>query len=315
MTGHFGWQATDKDKEKPGFTNELLEQVGDVSDLLGNFLEEQISALEDPETGLTILKSFVSIKGTKRQVTLEDVSDFANTLGEKISEEELKSLIIRFVNLRILRDKDESSRYELRHDSLAAKIYEKITLVEKEVMEVRLFIENAYNTYQSRKTLLSDEDLKYIAIYEDRLFLGKVLQEFVNTCKYDLLAKKRALRRVTLMSAVGIVVVVIALGIYFLRKVQGEKVSDLVLIAMLQKETSPVISLETAFLAYDRDTTSAIARKAILDAFYRLIEKSTTSDSVSGKIYDPYRRIFDFQPCEFNIISAKFSTSGRYIYG
>ncbi|MCK4346163.1 MAG: hypothetical protein KAX05_12840 [Bacteroidales bacterium] len=297
------------------FTKPLLEKAGDVTDLLGSFLEEQICALEDPDTGLTILKSFVSIKGTKRQITEEEIFDFSRTLGKPIDKDSLTGLIQKFINLRILRDKDESGRYELRHDSLADKIYEKITLVEKEILEVRQFVENAYNTYQSRKTLLSDEDLKYIAPYEDRLFLGKPLQEFVNASKADLFAKKRALRRVTLISAISIIVVVMALGIYYLRKIQGKKVSDLVMIAMLQKETSPVISLETAFMAYDRDTTSTIARKAILDAFYRLIEKSTTSDSVSGKINDPYRRRFDFQPCESDIISAKFSTSGRYIYG
>ncbi|MEK0338548.1 MAG: hypothetical protein QQN41_14055, partial [Nitrosopumilus sp.] len=126
--------ATDKDKEKPGFTNELLEQVGDVSDLLGSFLEEQISALENPETGLTILKSFVSIKGTKRQISEEEIIDYSRTFGKEISPDTLKDIIQKFVNLRILRDKDENGRYELRHDGLATKIYEKITLVEKEIL-------------------------------------------------------------------------------------------------------------------------------------------------------------------------------------
>jgi len=51
--------ATDKDKEKPVFSNKLLSEIGDVSDLLGSFLEEQINQLDDPETGLIILKSFV----------------------------------------------------------------------------------------------------------------------------------------------------------------------------------------------------------------------------------------------------------------
>ena len=133
------------------FSFELLEKIGDVSDVLGNFLEEQVTQLDDPDTGLVILKSFVSIKGTKRQVTIEEVSEFAKTLGKKISTEELKDLIERFVTLRILRDKDESGRYELRHDSLATKIYEKISLYEKEILEIRQFIDNAYSNYEKRK--------------------------------------------------------------------------------------------------------------------------------------------------------------------
>ncbi len=199
--------ATGKNKEKPGFTNELLEQVGDVSDLLGSFLEEQISQLDNPDTGLTILKSFVSIKGTKRQVTLEDVSDFATTLGKKISEEELKSLIIRFVNLRILRDKDESGRYELRHDGLATKIYEKITLVEKELLEVRQFIDNAYANYEKRNVCLSVEDLKYIAPYEDKLFLNQKLEKFINDSKREAQKEKRRKRNVAVIAVVSLIII------------------------------------------------------------------------------------------------------------
>jgi len=50
----------------------------------------------------------------------------------------------KFINLRILHDKDDSGRYELRHDSLTNKIYGKIALVEKELLEVRDLIEKAY---------------------------------------------------------------------------------------------------------------------------------------------------------------------------
>ncbi len=46
-------------------TKDLLEKAGEVKDLLGTFLEEQISQLEDPESGLVILKSFVSVKSTQ----------------------------------------------------------------------------------------------------------------------------------------------------------------------------------------------------------------------------------------------------------
>jgi len=297
--------ATDKEREISGFTNDLLEQVGDVSDLLGNFLEEQISALDDPDTGLTILKSFVSIKGTKRQVTLEDVSDFATTLGKKISEEELKSLIIRFVNLRILRDKDESGRYELRHDSLAAKIFEKITLVEKEVMEVRLFIENAYNTYQSRKTLLSDEDLKYIALYEDRLFLGKILQDFVDKSKVEIFARRKAFRRITSISTAGFILIIIAIGYYYTMKSQGAKTKDLLITAALQENSSPALSLKTAFLAYEADTNYSISKKTVMDAFYILYEQHPEAQN----------KIFDFSPCSTDIISARFSEDENFIYG
>jgi hypothetical protein len=138
--------ALDKFSEKSDklfFTIELLQKTGNVSDLLGSFLDEQISFLDDPETGLSVLKSFVSIKGTKRQMNKEEVSEYSKTLGKSISDNSLNELLLYFIRLRILRDKDQNDKYELRHDTLATKIYEKITLVEKELLEIRQFIENA----------------------------------------------------------------------------------------------------------------------------------------------------------------------------
>ncbi|MCK4701314.1 MAG: hypothetical protein KAT38_13295, partial [Bacteroidales bacterium] len=199
--------ATDKDKVKPGFTNELLEQVGDVSDLLGNFLEEQISALDDPETGLTILKSFVSIKGTKRQISEEEIIEFSQTLGNPVELDELKDLIQKFINLRILRDKDESGRYELRHDSLATKIYEKITLVEKEILEVRQFIDNAYSQYEKRKIYLTAKDLKYIAPYEDKLFINKETERFIKDSKSVLQKAKKKIKRIAIAGFFAILLI------------------------------------------------------------------------------------------------------------
>ncbi|MCD6565546.1 MAG: hypothetical protein J7K53_06345, partial [Bacteroidales bacterium] len=199
--------AIDKDKEKPGFTNDLLKQVGDVSDLLGSFLEEQISALEDPETGLTILKSFVSVKGTKRQVSEEEIIEFSQTLGNPVGRDELKDLIQKFINLRILRDKDESGKYELRHDGLATKIYEKITLVEKELLEVKQFLENAYSQFEKRKIYLTANDLKYIAPYEDKLFLNKRLEKFIEDSKKELQKAKRRKRNVAVIAAVSLIII------------------------------------------------------------------------------------------------------------
>jgi len=51
--------------ENVSFTLELLKKVGNVSDLLGAFLNEQISLLDGPDSALAVLKSFVSVKGKK----------------------------------------------------------------------------------------------------------------------------------------------------------------------------------------------------------------------------------------------------------
>jgi len=296
------------------FTKPLLEKIGDVSDLLGSFLEDQIVQLDDPDTGLVILKSFVSIKGTKRQVTLEEVSEFAGSLGKKITEEELKNLVIRFVNLRILRGKDESGRYELRHDSLASKIYEKITLVEKEILEVRQFIENAHANYQKRGIPLDSEDLAYIATYENRLFLKGELDEFVQKCKRIISEKKRSFNRILIISAAGFFMLIAAVVFYYIQSTSSIKSRRLAQEASLQLGFSPGLSFTTALKAYEQDTTSSLAVKALFDAFYALVKENQVADS-AGNVHDPMKKIFDFTPCESNIEFARFSENGEYIYG
>ncbi|MBA7526565.1 hypothetical protein ES705_18727 [subsurface metagenome] len=189
------------------FTIPLLEKVGDVTDLLGSFLEEQISALDDPNTGLTILKSFVSLKGTRKQISEEEIQDTARTFGQDIPYETLKEYLQQFVNLRILKDKDETGRYELRHDSLADKIYEKITLVEKEMLEVRQFLDNAYGQYEKRKIHLTTKDLKYIAPYEDKLFINKETEKFIEESKNVLQKAKKKIKRIAIAGFVAILII------------------------------------------------------------------------------------------------------------
>jgi len=190
-------------------TKEQLEQVGDVKDLLGAFLEEQISHLDDPDKGMVILKSFVSVKGTKHLITEEEVIEYSKTFGKDLDRESVKDYIQKFIRLRILREKDENNRYELRHDSLASKIYEKITLVEKELLEIRVFIENAYSNFEKRELCFTAEDLKYIAPYEDKLFLNEKIVRFISHSK-RIIHKARRRRQNALISVAIIIISILS---------------------------------------------------------------------------------------------------------
>jgi len=175
-------KAVSAEQSKTVFTKVLLEGLGDVADILGNFLDEQIKKLPDPESGTTVLKSFVSLKGTKKQVTEEEVSDSVKSFGKEMQPEQIREIIRQFTSFRILKDKDESGKYELRHDALAMKIYEKITMLEKELLEVRQYIENAYSTYKKNGLLLGKESLKYIELYLEKLYLEKSITDFISLC-------------------------------------------------------------------------------------------------------------------------------------
>jgi len=161
-------------------THDQIKHVGDVSDILGSFLEEQIGELNDPDTGLVVLKAFVSMQGTKKKIGAEEIKGFAETMGTSVENDKLKDLLQRFVNLRVLKDKDEHNLYELRHDSLAAKIFEKFTLVEKELLDVSQFIDNAFTNYIKRGKLLGPDDLAYITPYINKLIFNKKIDKFLS---------------------------------------------------------------------------------------------------------------------------------------
>ncbi|HUX55876.1 MAG TPA: hypothetical protein VMV77_02805 [Bacteroidales bacterium] len=277
-------------KEVNKITKDLLGKVGDVKDLLGTFLEEQISHLDDPEAGLVILKSFVSVKGTKHQITEEEVIEYSKTLGKDIDRDSVKSFIQKFIRLRILRDKDENSRYELRHDSLANKIYEKITLLEKELLEIRLFIENTYNNFEKRQLYFTAEDLKYIAPYEDKLFLNDKIIRFISHSKWAIHKARRRRQNALISVAVIIISVLSFFSIWAIRERgnaldQKQFADEQKNSALMAKEVADLArqeALKSKNLAVEKETQAILAQKqseearkeALVEREYALQQKS-----------------------------------------
>jgi WD40 repeat protein len=200
------------------FSKEILKRAGSVSDLLAQFLEEQIREMDDPDTGMSILKSFVSVLGTKKQMTESEIHDSTGAFGTVIEEPDLIKYLEKFVDLRILKEKNESGHFELRHDSLASKIYEKFTAIEKDVIEVRQFIDNAWTGWKKRKVLISADDLSYIAPYESRLYLSKDLSDLISRSKKELVRAKRRRRNIAFAASVLLFLVLGGFTIWALKE-------------------------------------------------------------------------------------------------
>jgi hypothetical protein len=192
--------------DKLRFSKEMLNIAGSVSDLLGQFLEEQIRELDDPDTGMVILKSFVSVQGTKKQMNESEILDSIGIFGTVISEEDLLRYLTKFVDLRILRERDERGNFELRHDSLASKIYEKFTAIEKDIIEVRQFIDSARSLYEKRGKLLTADDLKYIAPYEDKLYLNKPSESFIYKSKNEISRARKRRRNIVSVATFALII-------------------------------------------------------------------------------------------------------------
>jgi WD40 repeat protein len=258
--------APDKFSEKSDklfFTIELLQKTGNVSDLLGSFLDEQIFQMDDPDTSLTVLKSFVSVRGTKRQMNTEDITEYSETLGKPVSSEDTEKLIRTFINLRILNDKDQNGKFEFRHDALAYKIYEKITLFEKEILEVRQYIENAWHIWLKRNILLSIDDLEYIAPYENRLHLPRDLSGFIEKSKHYLTRVTKRRRNLVFGLSSTLVIILTILTIWALgerNKARNERNKALAekynFLARDLATNDPTKALFLASYAYTLDTTN-----------------------------------------------------------
>jgi len=188
------------------FTLDMLNEIGAIGDLLGNFLDEELSKMANPADAVVLLKALVSTEGTKRQSTIAELELNIRTFGHTISKSSIVELVAQFVDLRILRDKNENGRYELRHDALAKKIFEKITLIEKELLEVRQFIEGSFRSYQNRKRLLTEEDLQYVGPFLSKLFLNQDQKSFVSESQKNVRFNKR--KKYYVFSGIAIIVLV-----------------------------------------------------------------------------------------------------------
>ena len=191
------YQLAQREQKTEGtisFTKDLIRKIGSVKDILGSFLEYEISQLDNQELALDILKTFVSSKGTKQQVAEEEIIEDIRSKTRQVDSETVAELLRKFVSIRILREKDENGKYELRHDSLAAKINEKITLPEKELKEIRQFIKNSLDNYSKSRILLKNDDIEYLTPYLNKLLLSHEEKEFINKSRKIIGEKKRKRR-------------------------------------------------------------------------------------------------------------------------
>jgi WD40 repeat protein len=336
-------EAEKQGSDRLQFSKEMLDRAGSVADLLGQFLEEQIRELDDPDTGMVILKSFVSVQGTKKQMNEPEILDSIGTFGTVISEEVLLRYLSRFVDLRILRERDERANFELRHDSLATKIYEKFTAIEKDIIEVRQFIENAFSLYQKREKFLTADDLKYIAPYEDKLYLSKPSEVFINKSKNEITRSRRRIRNIAILAGLALIIVMSGFTLWALREKQKSnqnymraRASSYNFLSQKVVESDPTISLRLAEYAASIDSVNPeivenLNRIYYDNNFYRIVSKqnsdimavafSPDGQSILTGSQDSTARLMDLKGNELSVFvghkdwisSVAFSPDGKTI--
>jgi len=89
------------------FAKELIDDVGDIKDVLSVFLEEQIAKVEEPEVAWTILKAFITSGGTKKTTSLESIKKYLEENNKMISQEKIETYLQQFFTLKIIKYIDE----------------------------------------------------------------------------------------------------------------------------------------------------------------------------------------------------------------
>lgn len=206
--------AIERDPEKPVIRNEDLTNLGRIGNVLSDFLDEQLRIMPNGDLGEAVLKVMISADGTKKQVTLSDISDNLKAAGHSPDQKLTEEILRHLINVRIITDKNELGYYELRHDAIAARIYERMTAIEKELIEVKSFLDNSYKIYQQRRVLLTENDLKYIALHENKLILNNELKDFIKSCKKEVQRARQRRRNIAVTAAISIIIVLSAFTLW-----------------------------------------------------------------------------------------------------
>jgi hypothetical protein len=252
-----------------------LRKLGQLSNLMSKFLDDQLLQMDNAKAGEDVLKTMISLDGTKKPMRISDIQKSLQQLNKKVDNDQLLNIVQYFVNVRILREKDENGFYELRHDSLAYRIYERMTLVEKELIEVQQFLRQAFERYQRRRILLRKEDLDYISPYDGRLHLEKSLIDFIELSRKSFECSKKRRLKLAVTGVIALLIFFSGLTIWaFLERKQAENQKQIALHSLQRSEEAEIVALEQQQLAEQQREKAENAYQIALSQVYDNIRSS-----------------------------------------
>jgi len=179
------------------FTLDALNKIGDIGDVLRNFLEEQAAAiarkLSEEYPGMSveiiwnILSPFVTLEGTKEPISKQNLYDRLPGINQLI----IDSTVEAFINSRILRYNEDTDLYEIAHDSLAKRIAEKRSDEEIALLEIKRLIKSQTLLKADARELFSEKQLNFIEPFLEKLKLTEEEKELI-TQSYEAVAKQKA---------------------------------------------------------------------------------------------------------------------------
>ena len=155
-------------------TTEVLNRIGDIGDVLRNFLEEQVKSISrnlsvnnknvSTETIWKILSPFCSLEGTKEPVSKQELANRLPDMDKGLLDE----VVDAFVNSRIVNCAENENLYELAHDSLALNIAAKRSDEDVAILEVQRLIESQVAVQDEGREFFTERQLLFIEPYLEK---------------------------------------------------------------------------------------------------------------------------------------------------
>ncbi len=213
-------------------TNDTLLGMGDIGDVLRDFLEDQVKSISikqstagnniSVDTIWKILSPFATLDGTKEPIDKKELQQRLKGIDEKL----INNCIDEFVSHRIMNFNDATNRYELAHDSLAKCIAEKRSDEDIALLEIRRLINNQVAIKAEAREPFTGKQLNIIEPYLNKLNLTSDEKELIAQSRKEVLKQKNAQKRVLIAKIIGSVVsLVIAGGIAFAVNHYNQKAS------------------------------------------------------------------------------------------
>lgn len=231
------------------FTTQALSEIGDIGDVLRNFLEEQAIRIQKtlagrhadlPEdTVWQILSPLATLEGTKEPMLENTLIKRLPTLPPAVVSEGLRLL----EQQRILRFDENEGRYEVAHDSLAARIAEHRNDDEIAILEIRRLVSSQMGLKAEARELFSKKQLNLIDPYLGKLGLEVEALELIEQSRRGVFAAAYRKRRRNAIIG-SLVVILLILSVY--SNIQTQRALD-----GLQKTTAQIF--DYLLLAADED--------------------------------------------------------------
>lgn len=215
-------EPTDRQAEAH-FTLALVNEMGNIGDVLADFIELQSSRLQrklakkypDLPNDIVwqILSPFATVDGTKvpiRQSDLAQIRQGIKLPDNPKTDELIREAIAELENSRILRYRKEEDTYEVAHDTLALQIAEKRSEEEKTFLKARRMVTEGYITFQDTASYLNREQLMFILPYQERLVKELETKQWSFLQESERKVKKRERKRRIIIAAIAILLIGLA---------------------------------------------------------------------------------------------------------